>query len=99
VFPYANELTVQDRERQRQLDEESGALTGPGTHLDHPAEALDIAADHVQPDPAAGDIRHLGGGGETRLKNEVVDSILGQGIAIRDEPARAPGLARISHQG
>ena len=53
-----------DRQRQRDLDREGGAVAGRRLQLDGAADLLDVGAHHVHADAAAGDAGHFRRGGE-----------------------------------
>ena len=55
-----------DGERERHADAEPDALPRPGIDVDHAADPLDIGADHVHADAAAGNGGDLLGGGKAR---------------------------------
>src|SRR6266571_1582745 len=59
------------RKGKRQVDGEAGALPPREAHLHASAEGGDFAAHHVHADAAPGHLRDLGGGGESRVENEI----------------------------
>ena len=64
---------------------------GDRLHVDRAADLLDVGAHHVHADAAAGDVGDLGGGGEARREDELVDLRVRQLVgdsASGDEPLR-----------
>ena len=62
-----------DCQRERDLDHEARALPKHGLHVDGAADLVDVGADHVHADAAAGNARHLAGRGEARHEDELLD--------------------------
>ena len=62
-----------DRKRKRDLDSDGRTLPGHRLDLDGAADLLDIGADHVHANTAAGDACDSRGGGEARREDELVD--------------------------
>jgi len=70
---------------KRQVDGEAGALPPREAHLHASAKRGDFAAHHVHADAAPGHLRDHGGGGESRLENEIGDLRLGECRTGRNE--------------
>jgi hypothetical protein len=87
-----------DRQRQRDGDAHDGAVTERGREVDAAADLLDVGADHVHADAAAGDVGDGLGGGEAGPEDEVEDcaaahpgEVLGGDEALLDRLAPDPG--------
>jgi hypothetical protein len=82
---HAHHQPVDDGQRERQFQQESGAFSRRGADLDAAAQFLDVAAHHVHADAAAGDVGHLRGGAEAGLEDEVVDLIVAEAVRRGDQ--------------
>ncbi len=60
-----------DGQGERDLDLDTGPGAQLALHVDGPADALDVGADHVHPDTAAGDVGDLSGGRDARSEDQV----------------------------
>ena len=69
-------------------------LPGFGCDLDAAAQRLDVAADDVHADAAAGDLGDLLGGREARLEDQRVD-LVGRGRCARRDQAALDGRGLI----
>ena len=84
---------VDDGQGQGQLDGEDGALAHGGPDAHAAVELAHIGAHHVHAHAPAGDVRHLGGGGEPGRKISSISFFVGHGIgALRGEQALLHGL-------
>jgi len=68
---------VYDRQRERQLHPEGGALALLRGYLDASPEILDIALHHIHTYPSARELAHLLGSGEARGEEHVEDLLFG----------------------
>ena len=60
-----------DRQGERNLDFDRGAVAGLALQIHGAADLLDVGLDHVQADAAAGHIGDLLGGGKSGQKNHL----------------------------
>ncbi len=60
---------------------------------DAAAHRLDVAAHHVEPDAAPGDVRDGARGAEARLEDQPFEPFGREPLAFSDEPARDRALA------
>jgi hypothetical protein len=82
-----------DRQRQRDLDGEGGAAPLDGDQVHLAADLLDVGADHVHADTAAGEVCDRLRGGEARCEDEAVNLGVGQARHVsRADQALGDGL-------
>ena len=85
VLADSNRHAFDDREGQRKLECKGGALAGHGFNADRAAEPLDVTFHHIHSDPAAGYVRDLFCGRESRFENEHPDLLIRQLVGFCDQ--------------
>ncbi len=89
---YRHGHAVEDGQGQRQADHHAGAVAGIAFQLDFATQCLDVAADHIHADTAAGQIGDRIGGGEARLEDQIPDLRIGR--IVRHVQAALGGLGQ-----
>src|SRR5579863_920230 len=77
-FADLHQQSVDDRKRQRKLQEESRANAGPRFDVDSSAQFLQLLAHDIHSNAPPGDIRDHFGGGKSRLKDQVENLFVAQ---------------------
>ena len=89
----AHDERLADRERERQAHGELRALARPGLGVERAAELLDLGRDHVHADAAAGRLRHLAGGRESGLEDQLQRLLVRKLLLRRHQPERDRAVA------
>src|SRR5262249_12849202 len=80
-----NDQAVDDGQGEGHGEAEARALPELAFDSDAAAQLLDLAPDYVHADAAAGNVGDLFRGREAGLENEVVNLLVGEGGAMRDD--------------
>src|SRR6266542_911974 len=83
---HTERLPVEDGQSERELEPEGRAAPALALDRDGAAEERHIPLDHVQPDPAPGNLGDAFGGGEAGLENKVENLLVGQGALAEAKP-------------
>src|SRR6266545_743649 len=78
----AHEQDGLHRHGEREAERDARARAGSAVDLDRPAHRLDRALHRVEPDAAAGDVRHELGGGDARQAGEEQGLAVAQGVRL-----------------
>src|SRR5882757_2447634 len=78
LFPYPQDLTIENGQRQRQPDTNGAALTLDAEYLNMAAQIIDVAPDDVHPDAAARYVADGIRGRKAGDENQIVDLLVGQ---------------------
>ena len=84
--PYTQ--SVKDRQCQRQPYGEVRAEPSLRAHIDIPAKGIDVAAHHIQSNPASGQIAHTVGSGKPGKKDQLGDLLRRKFCIGRNQPTR-----------
>src|SRR5208283_4158898 len=76
IAPACDYQRGDDRQRQRNLYPDRGALPGSRLNVDVAANVFHVGLHHIHAHPAAGDIRHLFRSGKSWKKNKIEDLAL-----------------------